>query len=238
MPELPGWLTLTITVSGALGAAVTAAATFFLWRVTKILAAETTRMAQATSQPHVVATLAPNKWSMRHFDLHVDNTGNATAYAIEVEFDPPLQNGGPGNGLGTVPFGAISVLKPGHGMSTYLSEYDPLKDKSFRVRISWKRDASRPERETNIYTLSMADHAGISRLGDEPMVTIANQLKLMQEAWTPVARGSRRTQVDVFARADRLQEKRELVRQRRELRRQEQSSPRPQAGAADAERDA
>ena len=93
MDSAQTWITTFIAVGGLLGSLVTAVATLFLWRVTKLLAVETKRMAEASAQPHVVATLDPNRWSMRHFDLKVDNTGNATAYDIKVDFTPPLING-------------------------------------------------------------------------------------------------------------------------------------------------
>jgi len=69
MEIFSAWLPTVVAIGGVLGTLVTAVATIFLWRVTSLLAVETQRMAKATSQPHVVATLDPNRWSMRHFDL-------------------------------------------------------------------------------------------------------------------------------------------------------------------------
>lgn len=125
MEQLPAWVTLAFGIGGLFGSVATAIATIFLWRVTKTLAVETTRMAEAAAQPHMVATLSPNRWSMNHFDLHVDNTGNATAYDIEVSFDPPLENGQARGAAVQVPLQSISVLKPGHGLSSYLSVNRP-----------------------------------------------------------------------------------------------------------------
>ena len=111
MDSAQTWITTFIAVGGLLGSLVTAVATLFLWRVTKLLAVETKRMAEASAQPHVVATLDPNRWSMRHFDLKVDNTGNATAYDIKVDFTPPLVNGEGRAGGTAVPFKSISLLR-------------------------------------------------------------------------------------------------------------------------------
>ena len=47
MDQLPSWVNAIIAIGGAIGTLVTAVATFFLWRVTKTLARETTRMAEA-----------------------------------------------------------------------------------------------------------------------------------------------------------------------------------------------
>ncbi|RYF52105.1 MAG: hypothetical protein EOO38_01355 [Cytophagaceae bacterium] len=63
--------------AAAIASITTAIAAGFFWYVTRTLAIETKRMAQATAQPHVVATLVPNRWAINHMDLHVDNPGNA-----------------------------------------------------------------------------------------------------------------------------------------------------------------
>lgn len=223
MDQLPPLVNAIIAIGGAIGTLVTAVATFFLWRVTKTLARETTRMAEAVAQPHVVVTLTPNRWSMRHFDIHIDNTGNATAYDVVVAFDPPLENEEARGDRIEIPFQRISVLKPGQGLCSYLSEFARLDGKSYRVDISWKRDAYLDQRQTNAYTLSMADHDGISRLGDEPLVEIAKHIKKIEENWSPVAKGSKRTEVDVFSGSDRLHERRVVYRQRRQWARQQEA---------------
>jgi hypothetical protein len=205
MENAPQWVQLTLAIIGILGTVVTAVATIFLWRVTKVLAVETTRMAEASAQPHVVATLAPNRWSINHFDLHIDNTGNATAYDIHTSFDPPLENGEARNER-EIPFQRVSVLKPGQGLTSFLSEYAHLKGKKYQVTVSWQ-NPQKADRETHTYSLDMADNDGISRLGDDPMVQLANQIKKIQEGWAPVARGSRKVKADVFTAEDRAAER-------------------------------
>ncbi|MGK5064171.1 hypothetical protein [Janthinobacterium sp. LB3P112] len=211
MNEIPVWLNATVSIGGLLGTLVTAIATFFLWRVTQVLARETTRMVEASSQPHVVATLDPNRWSMRHFDLNVNNTGNGTAYDISIDFDPPLENG-EARAAKEIPLKRISVLKPGQSMSSYLSAFGPLEGKRYTVSISWRRNAKSSVREENIYTLSMEDIEGISKLGNDPLVQIAEYIKKMQEDIKQVSRGSARIQVDAFLTSDRLHEKRVSAR--------------------------
>ncbi len=224
MENFAGWFPAFVAVVGMLGTIVTAVATFLLWRVTKLLAVETQRMAKATSQPHVVATLDPNRWSMRHFDLKVDNTGNATAYDISVEFSPPLENGEGRSGGIEVPFEKISVLKPGQGVASYLADYERVKGKVYSVRVSWRRAAAEPQREENVYTLNMADKQGVSKLGDDPLVQIANHIKKMDEQWKPITSGARRVKVDGFTSRDRLHERRAAIRQLRLLQARDQNS--------------
>lgn len=207
MEASSSWFDLIITIVSALCTIITAIATFFLWRVTRTLANETTRMVEAAAQPQVVATLKPNRYSLNHFDIHIDNTGNATAYDIFIEFDPPLENGEARN---EVPLQSISVLKPGQGISSYLTEYKKIEGKVYRVNISWRRDPSNEQRQTNSYTLSMADHKEISYLGNDPLIEISNRIKKIEENWTPIAKGQKKIKVDVFGSDDRLRENRRL----------------------------
>lgn len=159
---------------------VTALATIALWNVTRVLAAETRRMAAATSQPHVVATLEINQWSTHHFDLHVANSGNGPAYGIEVEFDPPL----PAQGLSVelpTPLQNISVLRPGQAIMSYAAKFTKLEDHSFTVTVTWSRVPAGP-REINRYSLTMRDFDGTSFVGDRSAaVATANELKRIRE---------------------------------------------------------
>jgi hypothetical protein len=215
MDSVQTWITTFIAVGGLLGTLVTAVATLFLWRVTKLLAVETKRMAEASAQPHVVATLDPNRWSMRHFDLKVDNTGNATAYDIKVDFTPPLINGEGRAGAMAVPFENISLLKPGQGMGSYLAEYSIVSKRVYSVRVSWRRSPADSQREENAYTINMADRQGVSDLGGDPMVNIANDLAKIREDLRSLAQGSKRLKIDAYTAGDRLHERRVAARQRR-----------------------
>jgi len=204
------WFTVATTIGGLIGTFVIAIATVFLWRVTRNLARETQRMAEITSRPHVVATIEPNRWSMVHADLNVDNTGNATAYDIQVLFEPPLPRDEKDNER-IVPFQQVSVLKPGHGVSSYLSKFAPLLGKTYSVTVSWRRDPSANERETNTYTLSMSDLDGVTRLGAlDPLTQIAQEIKKMREDWRWVAHGSKKVRADVFTSTDRKREQDEM----------------------------
>lgn len=210
--ESPIWFT---NFGGLIIAAVTAVATIFLWLVTRSLAVETRRMVDASSQPHVVATIDPNRWSMRHADLNVDNTGNATAYDIQISFEPPLLTGMIGPRAGAIPFQQVSVLKPGQGLSSYLSEFEPLLGKTYTVTISWRRNASKNARETNTYMLNVSEKEKLTQLGaSDPLIQIAEQMKKIQEQWSSVASGSRKLKTDVFTSDDRILEQHEIERLR------------------------
>lgn len=216
MGQSTDWVSIIIAVGGVLGTIVTAVATIFLWRVTRVLANETTRMVQAASQPHVVVTIEPNRWSLLHFDLKVHNTGNATAYDISISFDPPLENGEARGSKLEVPLTTVSVLKPDQGLSSYLSEYTPLKGNAYTVSISWRRNPSSQVKELNVYKLDMNDYDSITQLGvSDPTVQIAEQVKKIQENLKPLLSGTKRLRVDMFSSSDRLHERKVIARQLR-----------------------
>ncbi|RYF52106.1 MAG: hypothetical protein EOO38_01360 [Cytophagaceae bacterium] len=73
--------------------------------------------------------------------------------------------------------------------------------------MTWKRRFDDLVVETNHYTLNMAGHKHVSRLGQEPIVQLADSLKKMQEDLWLLARGTRRLQFDIFDQSDRGQEK-------------------------------
>ena len=218
MSAQPLWLTTALSVGGLLATVVTAVATIFLWRVTKLLAKETTRMVEASDQPHVVATLSPNRWSLRHFDLLVDNTGNATAYDIQVRFDPPLENGEARKEDAKIPFESVSVLKPGQGLRSYLADISVLEGKAFEVTISWRRGSKDKPEETNVYTLDMADYAGASELGRDPVIGIARSLEGVEKSLSSLT-GTKRLKVDLYTALDRSEQKRRAARELRRMRR-------------------
>jgi len=217
MDPFEPWQSLILGVGGLVGTLATAVATFFLWRVTLTLAKETTRMAEASVQPHVVVTLSSSRWSIRHFDLHIDNTGNATAYDIKVAFSPPLDNADTGADQ-PVPFQKVSVLKPDQGLSSYFADYESLKNKLYKVEISWLKNSTDVSRQHNVYVLDMADHEGSIRIGEDPMVAIARHLEKIGKSIHKVTGGQQRLEVDVFGSFDRLHEKRVSERSRRQWR--------------------
>jgi len=135
MEYTPAWWNALISLGGLIGSLVTAVATIFLWKVTRLLAQETTRMVNATSQPHVVATLDPSPWSVRFFELNVTNAGTGTAYDIQIKFDPPLKHEDNLKGTGS-PIDRISVLKPAQGINSYAADYPAIKGVKYQVTVS------------------------------------------------------------------------------------------------------
>lgn len=203
---------------------VTAIATVFLWRVTRTLAVETKRMAQASAQPQVVAHIEPNKWAMHHADLTVANTGNATAFDIRISFYPPLERDEKRKDR-PMPHQRISVLKPGQQLGSHLGAFAPILKQVYRVDISWRRDPHDDSREALTYTLDMNDIEGSSRLGAaDAMTQMAEQMKRLREDWQWVARGTKSLSVDVFTSADRQIRQEELEQWYAEMEAEQEAS--------------
>lgn len=180
------------TMISAFAALLTAVATFFLWRVTRLLADETKRMVDASAEPHIVVTLEPNPWAAFYFDISIANTGNAPAYNIEVLFDPPLKNADHRRDRG-IPFSKVSVLKNGHSLTSSLCKYEQIKGQIYKIFISWSKHADSAERERNEYSYDMASFEGVSYLGARsPMTQIAEQMKKFREDWRPVSQGNKK----------------------------------------------
>lgn len=187
----------------AIAAILTAVATFFLWRVTKLLAAETKRMVDASVQPHVVVTLEPNMWAAFHFDINISNVGNAAAYDIEINFDPPLINA-KHRKQRAIPFNKVSVLKNGQSLISNICEYEQLKDKVFKVTVSWTKKVGDSSRQVHEYNYDMSSFDGVSYLGARnPLTQIAEQIKKIREDWQYIASGGKRLKTDVYTEDDR-----------------------------------
>lgn len=230
------WLQLLESAATVLGVVVTAIATVFLWRVTRLLALETRRMAEAISQPHVVAVILPNQWTIIHADFIVENKGTGTAYDIEIAFDPPLENGKHRGGEMSLPLQSISILKPGQELRSYLGDFHPILENSYRVTISWKRDPQAVEREILTYTLDMTMFKGMTQLGaPDPLVQLASQMKKLREDWQWVASGSRKIRTDVFTSLDRSKEERAIRQHWREEDRRQKAQQSEEAPPAPTE---
>ncbi|KQP48162.1 hypothetical protein ASF31_02140 [Brevundimonas sp. Leaf280] len=201
-----------------------------LWLVTRTLAIETKRMAEASAQPQVVVSIEPNQWAINYADIVVANTGNATAFDVLVKFDPeiPRERDTPER---PTPLQTVSLLRPGQKLVNFLSSFEPIIDISYTVTVSWKRQPTDPKRETLTYPLNLKEMDGRGSLGAaDPMTQIATEVKNIREDWRGVAGGNKKIQADVFTAMDRLHHQRQTRRWMRQMRREQaaqQSVPNP-----------
>ena len=153
---------MVLGVSQIAAGFVTALATIALVIVTVVLARATKRMARASSQPMVTATIEPNIWSMVHCDFVVENSGNAPAYSVAVKVSPE-PNQSENRGEGQLPLQNISVLRSGQKMKSFLADAKDVLGNVYRIEVSWKRHPT----DKCVDTISY-DHylpKDISRLG-------------------------------------------------------------------------
>jgi hypothetical protein len=167
-------------------------------------------LAERSSQPHVVATLEANQWSIIHVDLVLANTGNAPAYDIKLAFDPPLTSDRIEKRNKGMPFADVTVLKPGQSFSSFVGDYKAFKETEYTIKITWRRKPNGWRSEVNEYKFCIDQFAGVTRLGElNPSIQIANEVKKIREEWGRIASGFKKLNVNVFTADDRAEERRE-----------------------------
>jgi hypothetical protein len=202
--------------------AITALATVALGYFTVVLARATKRLADVGEQPNVVVTFEPNRHIIFHLDMHVENTGTATAYDIQVRFDPPLDIAGRDSAR-PIPLSDISVLKPKQAISSSLVDWGSLNTKAFTVHTSWVRNPSSGEREKLAYSVDLTGLEGMSRLGGDPGIESAQAVKKMADILDHFASGFRKLAVNTYSASDREEEERQ--REERRARQQARATP-------------
>jgi hypothetical protein len=200
-----------LTAAGAflesISGAVTAVATLALALLTWVLARATNSMARASSSANVVANLEVNQWSFLHLDLIVQNTGNAPAFDVKVEFTPPLPLMSE-VAKDDTPFGMISIVRPGQTLTSGVNDWQSVCKDIYRVKVEWKRTPTSKRVEVNAYDINLAALGKVSRFGSgSPEVQIAQQLKLLRDDWKNVALGQRKIKVEGYDNSDRQRDK-------------------------------
>jgi hypothetical protein len=203
---------------------VTASATVALAFLTLALVWATLKMVRAGSQPHVIANIESNQWSLRHMDVVIANTGNAPAYDVVVDIDPkiPLSDS---KGDVPFPFSKISIIRPGQSLVSFATDWKKIKGELYTFQIAWSR---RPggRKEKLSYSLDMNNLEGISHLGREnPMIQVAEQIKHLREDWKAVALGQRRLEINIHDQEDRDDERARREEMIAEMREEAQKEP-------------
>ena len=166
---------------------LTAIATIVLAVLTGVLAFSTWRLAKATTQPMVTATIEPNIWSMMHCDFIVENNGNAPAFDVVVEIDPEPKRLDHREEV-KAPLRNIDVLRPNQQLKSSFVEVKEVLDKEFKIDVSWKRHPKKRKRREKISYRYHIDE-GLSRLGEaSPELQISKTLEKMQKDLAKIAR--------------------------------------------------
>jgi hypothetical protein len=162
-----------LATAQVIAAIVTAIATFALWRVTRVLAVETSALAKMTSRPFVVCGIESSLADPTALNLVIQNTGNATAFDIVANITPPLPqpNGQPSKDKTKTTLG-VSYLPPGQVLPRKGVMSRDIPDVTFKVEISWALFPDSIEREIISYNIDAGDgfHGGWHEKGMHQMV--------------------------------------------------------------------
>lgn len=203
---------LSDTILQGVNSSVTAIATIVLAFLTWVLAKATRAMADATSNAQIVASLEANTWSLRHLDLIVENSGNASAFDVEVCFDPPL----PMDRVRKerpLPYQKLSVVRPGQSFASYACEFSSVKGLSFKVTTSWKKNPTSNRRDRLEYVYDLTGFEGATSLGRRsPEIQIAEEIKHIRDDWKAIAGGTRKLKIDAYSQTDRESAEQEMNR--------------------------
>ena len=186
-----------------MAAGVTAIGTIVLACLTYVLAKHTNRANEISSSPIVIVTMTPNMWGVIHIDLEVENVGEATAFNVEINYEPELIAWADREDR-RVPYTKVSVLKPGQILRASLDRYERYADIEYIANVSWTRSPNSNKREEIQYTLTVKDIAEATYLGSrDATVQIAEQIKKLREDWKSIASGYKRLKSDVFTQENR-----------------------------------
>jgi len=202
------------------GVLATAVATIALVWITRVLARETKRLAEIGQQPQIVFTIEPSEVEISFLESTIENTGNASAFDIRIEFDPRIEIVD-AQGDTRPPIDKISVLKPGQKISNFLCTYGELKTRSFSVTTSWRRAPKSEIVESLSYKINLAELEGLLRMSGPDK---ARSLEKIAKALENLDSGFKKLKVDVFTARDREHEYR-VIQERRAAREKAKSAP-------------
>ena len=159
---IAGWLVnydSWIPILQIIVAAVTAWATFALWRVTRVLAKETKNLAASASEPFVVAHIECSDISFQTMQLVIENTGNAVAFDISIAISPGLRKPNKTGPLDPTSRDdlSVSICPPRKKVSAaVLIGHEGWEDQ-YRIEISWGNSPGSPTRHKMTYETSPRD---------------------------------------------------------------------------------
>lgn len=149
--------TNALSMAQVLAACITALATWALWRVTKVLAVETKNLAAMTSRPFVVCSLESSDADSFALDLTLRNTGNATAFDVELELSPALNKPDGTRSEEPLTKWHVSMLPPGQVFAKQGVMMHHVRDIVFSATVSWAAMPGATVRETLSYSFSAKD---------------------------------------------------------------------------------
>ena len=178
--SVAAWLSIgenLLAVAQLVAAFITAMATFALWRVTRVLAVETSVLAKMTSRPFVICGIESSLADPTALNFVIRNTGNAAAFDIRIVVTPPLPDPhGEVDEEATETVFELSYLPPGQVLPRDGTMSSHITDQSFSAEISWSSSPRSPHRDDVNYSFQGRDgfNGGFKEKG---LHEIANELE-------------------------------------------------------------
>lgn len=195
--------------SQVMAGVVTALATMALFAVTWVLARHTRRMAEAASQPFVVARMVSSDSSAQAMNVCLENNGTGTAFDIELEIHPELPN------KSEEITSQINILPQGQSITVGVVLGTEIYGKQYDICVSWTKKPSEIKRETLKYTLRAQDgyNTGWTTKNTHH---VATELEKLSKSVAAISEGRSRIGVNSFNSSDRNQEAAAIQKRRAE----------------------
>ena len=169
--------------------------TFALALLTLALVFYTRALASAASFAEVVVSIEPHPPGPVLLDLVIHNTGNATAFDVEVTLSPEpigeiIEEGGK-RGLKR-----ISVVRPYQQCRTLIARWSEVRHIEFKATVKWKPAQSSKRYQIRHYTLPMRhfEHLSLSAYEDK-QYHIANYIKSIRDDVNKFAKGTAKLKI-------------------------------------------
>lgn len=220
---------------------VVAGATVFYAKLTHELVAETRRLREAQSAPHVSVRIEGTPTAFGFTDIVVENVGLGPAYDVsfEVECDLDLDRGRKLSGIGFIKNG-VKYLAPKQRLASFLISLFEVQDTKmegpdrlqFALTVNYRDAAGKALKER--YAADFAHFVGMHRLGTPAIESIAESMKKLKDDIGKIGSGWSKITVVRLTPEDLAQERkgRELQRLERKLEQEGLEAPLPPGGGA------
>lgn len=194
----PEWVAAISGAVSAIASLILAFLTFWLARLTAVLATETRASRKAATSADVQCSAQTHEHHLAILDMVIANVGAGVAREIRLTIKPRM-----GNGVDRPPLVLkLETLLPGTSFRTFLGATPSLLDRVITAEGSYV-DAHGSH--TISYSQAMSDLAGVSRVTEHPEYESADALTKIAET---ISRWTRhdRLKIDTFTADDREKE--------------------------------
>ncbi len=214
-------------------AAVVAAATVVYAWLTAKLVGETRRLRQVETEPHIEVFYRPRDEWINFVDIVVKNIGSGPAYDLKFSYDATTSTKGAEGLLARLKeleafSSGIAYLGPGEEFFSFWTQMtEDFEDKiATQIRARTSCQGATGSTYDRAHLLDLSELKGIHRLGEPPLLMIAQKLDALQKDVHQFVTGFNKPVVNVLTHEDRERERKEWEERR--------AAARKQQGEADA----